>query len=371
MAGFLLGAAGMFAVTYSTQAILPQLGRTFHVTPAEAGLTISVVVLGARGRRVDLGAAFRPLRPQALDRARERAPRRADDRRRPGAELRAVTRVSGASGSLHAGAPDRRSALHHGGIHTAHRWARDGNYVTALIAGGLIGRVGVALLAAAVGWRWAIGLLAVLPLAAAVVMHRSLVDLPLAPAEGSRYSGVRRQLRNRRLLQTRRRAARSSSPSSGPSRTSSSAWSGRRSRRAGRRQRRLRALAARCLWPSLRHARRPDRLAAPRGQRDCRRRRGLALTLPVRLPTLVLSLALVTLANWAGVTAAQIGVAAATNVDRGTASALYYSLYYFTGALGGYLPGLAWQRFHWGGVVATGWIALALAAAALALGGRR
>jgi YNFM family putative membrane transporter len=45
MGGFLLGAAGMFAVTYSTQAILPQLGRAFHVSPAQAGLTISVVVL--------------------------------------------------------------------------------------------------------------------------------------------------------------------------------------------------------------------------------------------------------------------------------------------------------------------------------------
>ena len=45
MAGFLLGAAGMFAVTYSTQAILPELGRSFGVSPAQAGLTISVVVL--------------------------------------------------------------------------------------------------------------------------------------------------------------------------------------------------------------------------------------------------------------------------------------------------------------------------------------
>src|SRR5437764_5722051 len=45
MAGFLLGAAGMFAVTYSTQAILPQLGRSFGISPAQAGLTISVVVL--------------------------------------------------------------------------------------------------------------------------------------------------------------------------------------------------------------------------------------------------------------------------------------------------------------------------------------
>ena len=45
MAGFLLGAAGMFAVTYSTQAILPELGSAFHVSPSQAGLTISVVVL--------------------------------------------------------------------------------------------------------------------------------------------------------------------------------------------------------------------------------------------------------------------------------------------------------------------------------------
>ena len=35
----------MFAVTYSTQAILPEIGRTFDVSPAEAGLTVSVVVL--------------------------------------------------------------------------------------------------------------------------------------------------------------------------------------------------------------------------------------------------------------------------------------------------------------------------------------
>src|SRR5258708_7234300 len=45
MSSFLLGAAGMFAVTYSTQAILPQLGRAFHVSPSESGLTISIVIL--------------------------------------------------------------------------------------------------------------------------------------------------------------------------------------------------------------------------------------------------------------------------------------------------------------------------------------
>src|ERR1700675_938243 len=45
MAAFLLGAAGMLAVTYSTQAILPELGRSFGVSPAQARPAISVGVL--------------------------------------------------------------------------------------------------------------------------------------------------------------------------------------------------------------------------------------------------------------------------------------------------------------------------------------
>jgi predicted MFS family arabinose efflux permease len=45
MAGLLVGAAGMFATMYSTQAILPRLGEDFGVSPAQTGLTISVVVI--------------------------------------------------------------------------------------------------------------------------------------------------------------------------------------------------------------------------------------------------------------------------------------------------------------------------------------
>jgi YNFM family putative membrane transporter len=95
------------------------------------------------------------------------------------------------------------------------------------------------------------------------------------------------------------------------------------------------------------------------------------LTLPAHLPTLVLGLALVTLANWCGVTSAQLGVAAASETDRGAASSVYYSLYYFAGALGGYLPGLAWERYGWDGVAVSGWVSLTLAAAVLALRARR
>jgi len=75
----------------------------------------------------------------------------------------------------------------------------------------------------------------------------------------------------------------------------------------------------------------------------------------------VLGLALVTLGNFTAVTAAQLGVAGATDRDRGLASAMYFSAYYVAGALGAYLPGLAWPSWNWTGV----W---ALAAAAYLIG---
>src|SRR3954463_7050361 len=49
LAGFLLGAAGMLAVMYSTQAILPELSREFDVSAAQAGLTVSIVILVLAG----------------------------------------------------------------------------------------------------------------------------------------------------------------------------------------------------------------------------------------------------------------------------------------------------------------------------------
>src|SRR5213080_3379928 len=199
MAGFLLGAAGMFAVTYSTQAILPELGRSFGVSPAQAGLTISVVVLALAcgawiwgplsdqyGRKRSIVLACALLVPPTIGAAL--APNFG--------LLLAFRALQGLCmpGLLTAGVPYITE------VFTPRIGGRAmGNYVTALIAGGLVGRVGVALLSAGLGWRWAIGLLAVLPLAAALVMRRSLIDLPIAPAEGGRLSGVRRQLRNGRL----------------------------------------------------------------------------------------------------------------------------------------------------------------------------
>src|SRR5689334_13587728 len=44
MGPFLAGSASMFATMYSTQAILPELGRDFGVGAAATGLTISVLI---------------------------------------------------------------------------------------------------------------------------------------------------------------------------------------------------------------------------------------------------------------------------------------------------------------------------------------
>jgi len=367
MSGFLLGAAGMFAVTYSTQAILPQLGRAFHVSPSQSGLTISVVVLGlACGAWIWGPFSDRVGRKRSIVLASTLivAPTVGAALAPSFALLLACRALQGLCmpGLLTAGVPyiTEVFAPRIGG-------RAMGYYVTALVAGGLIGRVGVALVAAGLGWRWGIGLLAALPLAAALVMRRSLVDLQL-PAAGRRPGGVGRQLRNQTVLQAAAAGGaftftfigtfsyvvyRLERPPFGYGTAAGSLifllWFlgvlgplfGRLADRIGWRRLALAALG----------------LAAA----------GLALTLPARIATLVPGLALVTVANWAGVTAAQLGVASATDVDRGTASAVYFSLYYLTSAVGGYLPGLAWERYRWAGVAGTGCVALALAATALAL----
>jgi len=372
MAGFLLGAAGMFAVTYSTQAILPELGRSFDVSPAHAGLTISVVVLAlacgawiwgplsdrwSRKRSIVLACTL--LVPPTVGAALA-----------PSFALLLVFRALQGlcmPGLLTAGVPYVAEAF----APTIGGRAM-GYYVASLVAGGLIGRVGVGLLAAAVGWRWAIGVLVVFPLAAAVVMQRSLVDLPVELRRGGMLEGVRRQLRNPSLLRATVTGAaffftfvgcfsyvvyRLERPPFGFGPAVGSLvfvlWIlgaagpaiGRLADRIGWERLALSALALGAL--------------------------GLALSLPANLPTLVAGLALVTLANFSGVTAAQLGVAEAATVDRGAASAVYFSLYYGIGSLGAYLPGLAWERYGWGGVAVTGFIALAVAGAVLLLAAAR
>jgi MFS transporter, YNFM family, putative membrane transport protein len=370
IAGFLIGTAGMFAVVYSTQAILPVLGRDFHVSPSRAGLTVSVVVIALAagawvwgalsdriGRKRSIVLASALLVPPTI-----------------GAGLaptfdallgfRALQGLC-MPGLLASGVPYVAEAL----VPRIGTRAM-GYYVTALVAGGVIGRVGVGLVTVAVSWRWGVGGLAVLPLGAALLMHRSLAELPLPARTAGRLRGTLVQLRNRTLLHASAAGSalfftfvgsfsyvtyRLERP---PFRFGTAAVSlvfvlwllGASAPLVGR-------LAERLGWTRLALA----GLALTAA--------GLLLTLPDTLPTLFAGLALIALGNFGGVTAAQIGVAGATSVDHGAASAIYFTLYYTTGALGGFVPGLAWESWGWNGVALLGFGVVLIAA--VVLGGYR
>ena len=350
----------MFAVMYSTQAILPTLSRDFDVTPAQAGLTISVVVLAlavsapvwgplsdriGRKRSLVLASGLLVLPTIGAGMA-------------PTFEVLLVFRVLQGlcmPGLLTVGVPYVAEAF------TAELGARAmGYYLSALVAGGLTGRIGVALLTDVVGWRWAIGGLAILPLAGCIILHRSLPDLPRPARAGG--SGLRRQVTNPRVLRAAAVGSafffvfvgtfsyvtyRFEQPPFGYGPVASSAVFG--------------------LWilgfttPIV--GRIVDRVGWKRvaGGAAALSAVGLVVTLPSQIVGVVIGLAALALGNFAGVMAAQIGVSEASKVDRGAASAVFFSLYYASGALGGYLPGLAWQAWRWNGVALVGIGVLALA----------
>ena len=362
--GFLLGAAGMFAAMYSTQAILPELSRTFDVTPSQAGLTVSLVVVSV----AIAGFAWGPFsdrigRPRAIRYASLMlVPPTIGVALAPSFDILLACRVLQGlcmPGLLAVGAPYIVE------VFVPRIGARAmGYYVSALVAGGLVGRLGVALASAVVGWRVAIGALALLPLAAAVSMRQGLPE-PVLPPRGG---GVVHHLTNLRLLGvsigggalfftfvgtftyvTYRLEAPPFSLSGAAASLVFVLWlTGLGGPAAGR-------LADRLGWRRLALA--MVALSAV----------GVVITLPNQLPLVVIGLGCVAGAMFTGYTATQLGVSDVARIDRGAATALYFSIYYASGALGAYVPGLAWERFGWGGVAFVGLGALLVAAVALGL----
>jgi MFS transporter, YNFM family, putative membrane transport protein len=358
MAGFLLGAAGMFATMYSTQAILPELSREFEIGPSRAGLSVSSAVfalaLGAwlwgplsdrigRPRAIrlaswllvapTLGVALAPTFPLLL-------------------LCRGLQGLC-MPGLLVVGAPYVVEVLVPRVGQRVMGW-----YVGALVFGGLVGRVGVALATGVVGWRVASAMLAALPLAAALAMRGGLEETG-AP---ERSDQPLRRIVSLRLFAVAAIGStlffafvgtftyvvyRLEDPPFNLSLSTASLvfllWiAGATGPLAGR-------LAERYGW---------RRLAAGAVALSTI---GVLLTLPSYLPTLVIGLGFVATATFTGYTAAQLGVGDVARTDRGAASAFYFSAYYGSGALGAYLPGLAWEAAGWGGVAACGLSSLALA----------
>jgi YNFM family putative membrane transporter len=88
---------------------------------------------------------------------------------------------------------------------------------------------------------------------------------------------------------------------------------------------------------------------------------GIGLTLVASLPVMVISLFVLC----TGMFTAQATAPALVNVlaptNKGGAGALYLMSYYLGGTVGAVLPGLAWQRFGWSGVVGCSLAALLVA----------
>ncbi len=366
IAAFLLGAAGMFATMYSTQAILPELSRAFDVSPSRAGLSISVVVLAvALGAWVWGPVSDRVGRTKAIRLASWLLvlPTLGVALAPTFGVLLACRALQGfcMPGLLAVAAPYVVEALVPRVGARAMGW-----YVAALVAGGLVGRVGVALVTGLVGWRVAIGLLVLLPLAAAVGMRSSLPE----SAPPVRNLSLMRSLANRRLFGVavaggalfftfvgtftyvvyRLEAPPYSYGTSAASLVFLLWIAGVIGPLAGR-------VAERLGWRRLAGA--MVALAAA----------GVGLTFFSWLPLIVLGLACVATAMFTGYTATQLGVSDVARADRGAASALYFSTYYGAGALGAFLPGLAWEERGWHGVAWLGLVTLVIAAAALALAG--
>jgi YNFM family putative membrane transporter len=372
MSGLMLGAAGMLATMYASQAVLPDLAAEFGVAPSEAGLTISVVVLAVAvtgwvwgplsdriGRRRSLMLASGLLVVPSLGAAV--AP--------TFATLLVLRALQGACmpGLLTVGIPYVAEVFAPGLGGRAM-----GYYTIALVGGGVVGRVGVGLVTSVAGWRIAFALVALLPLAGVILMRRRLPEAPVPERSAGHGIAVATQLRNPAVLVPGLAAGalfftfvgvfsyatfRLRAPPFGFDAAATSLifslWAlggigpaaGRMADRFGWRHVALASLGA---------------VAA-----------GIALTLPASAATMLPALAVTTLGMFAGVTAAQLGLAAAGPADRGVASAIYFSFYYGGGALAGFLPGLGWERWGWPGVVAVAFPALCIGAGALMWFGAR
>ena len=366
MSGLLLGAAGMFATMYASHAILPELATDFDVTPSQAGLTISVVVLAVAlggwlwgpfservGRKRSLMLASGLLVLPSLGAAA--AP--------TFASLLVLRALQGACmpGLLTVGVPYVAEVFAPGMGGRAM-----GYYTIALVGGGTLGRVGVGLMTSVTGWRIAFAAVALLPLAGVVLMRRRLPEAPVPERSAGPRSAVATQLANPAVLVPAIAAAALFFTFVGVF-----SYASFRLRQAPFGFSSAATSLVFSFWvlgtigPSA--GRLTDRIGWRRVTLTgiCTAAAGVALTLPAWPPTMLLGLAVMTLGMFTGVTAAQLGLAAAGPADRGIASAIYFSFYYGAGALAGFFPGLGWEAWGWPGVIAITAPALAVGTGAL------
>ncbi len=364
------GTVAAYAAMYVTQPLLPLLSAEFGLPPATAGLSVSAVVLAiaagsflagplsdALGRKTVMVGSLALLVLPTLGCAVARTfPQLVAWRAAQGLLIPGVTAVVVAWAGDHYAPGKIRTAV--------------GAVIAASVAGGLLGRVASGMVAEHSGWRAAFVLSAAVTGAGALGMA---LELPGGGGTGTPWRGAMggmfRHLRNRRLLGgfalgfclffafiaifTYLPYRLAAPPFRLPTDAIASAYlvyvagivvspvAGRMAGRVAPERIMLAGLAVSAL--------------------------GVLVTLSGSLPALVLGLLVLVVGMF---TAQAIGPSYVNENAReakGGANALYLAFYYLGGTLGSWLPGLAWQRFGWGGVAAVSLLALGVAALAVSL----
>ncbi len=351
-----VGTAAVYSDMYISQPLLPLLSREYGVAPAEAGLSVSAVVLAiavassfygplgdALGRkRVMVGAMLLLAAPTLLCAFTP--------------SFRALVALRALQGILIPGMTAVSVAYIGEELPLDEVSAAVGGLIAASVAGGLLGRVGSGAVAAHLGWRAAFAVFAATTLAGGLLMA---VALPASPARarvgwGRAYGGMLVHLGDRRLAGAflagmtlffgfigvftylpYRLTAEPFRLGTGPVSSVYLVYAagvviapiaGRLAARLGS----VRLMAAGLVVSAL----------------------GVGATLVPSLPLIVVALVVLCVGMFTAQSIAPSFVNLTAREPKGGASALYLAFYYWGGTLGSVLPGLAWQRWAWPGVVA-------------------
>jgi YNFM family putative membrane transporter len=357
-----IASATMFMIPYSTQAIVPEIGRSLAVSPAVTGLTITVVVIGIAlgawlmgplsdriGRReVMFGSCALLAVPTIL-----------------------IVFVSGIvellvlrslQGLLLPGLLTVATAYVYEAF-PAHRVPTVvGIYTSALVLGGFFGRTIPAVLVEYTGWRESLAVLAIPVLISAVLVRILLPVAPPPPKARSPLRALKAHLRNTPILLNAFAAG-----------TTFFAFVGLFSVLAYRLESSVFGMshmqvgAFYIVWLVGALAPFAVRIAGHLGPRRVLpifpvvAAAGLLVgCIPSLVPTIVGMMVMAgSLFFMVGV--AQLLVPQLTLRDRGSAMSLHLTIYYLLGSLGPFVIGAAWSEWGWAGAVAFAMGALVIA----------
>lgn len=354
-----IAAATMFAIPYSTQAIVPEVGRDLGVGPAVTGLTITVVVVGIAvgawlmgplsdriGRRgVMFGSCALLAVPTVLIVFVQGIVELLVLRSLQGLLLPGLLTV--ATAYVYEAFP-------------AHRVPTVvGIYTSALVLGGFLGRTIPALLVSELGWRASLAVLAIPMLLSAVLIRMLLPVAPPPPKARSPLRALRAHINNTPLLLNALAAGCTFFAFVGlfsviAYRLESSVF-GLSDRQVG---------AFYIVWLVGALAPLAVRWAGRLGPRivlpifPLIGVVGLALGSLPNLVAVIVGLAILAGGLFSMVGVAQLLVPQLTLRDRGSAMSLHLTIYYLLGSLGPFVLGAAWSTAGWTGAALLALLAL-------------